>query len=84
MSSQRREVTEGQNNERKFSNMKNRNTQLTAVLFVVAFALVPIVQAAPSPDGGPTRPPANEAPRPDGGPVSVTVPHDARQRQALR
>jgi len=29
------------NNERKFSNMKNRNTQLTAVLFVVALALVP-------------------------------------------
>ena len=26
--------------------MKNRNTQLTAILFVLAFALVPIVQAA--------------------------------------
>ena len=48
--------------------MKNRNTQLTAVLFVLAFALAPIVQAAPSPDGGPIRPPANEAPHPDGGP----------------
>ena len=48
--------------------MKNRNTQLTAVLFVIAFALAPIVQAAPSPDGGPIRPPANEAPYPDGGP----------------
>ena len=69
MSSQRREVTEGQNNERKFSNMKNRNNQLTAILFVVALALAPIVQAGPRPDGGPTRPPANEAPRPDGGPV---------------
>jgi len=33
--------------------MKNRNTQLTAVLFVLAFALAPIVQAAPRPDGGP-------------------------------
>ena len=54
MSSQRREVTEGQNNERKFSNMKNRNIQLTAILFVVAFALAPIVQARPRPDGGPT------------------------------
>ena len=53
MSSQRREVTDGQNNEGKFSNMKNRNTQLTAVLFVVALALAPIVQAAPHPDGGP-------------------------------
>ncbi|HET6887548.1 MAG TPA: hypothetical protein VFH87_06455 [Candidatus Udaeobacter sp.] len=49
--------------------MKDRNTQLTAVLFVIAFALAPIVQAAPSPDGGPTRPPPNEAPRPDGGPT---------------
>ena len=62
MSSQRREVTEGQNNERKFSNMKNRNTQLTAILFVVAFALASIVQAGPRLDGGPIRPPANEAP----------------------
>ena len=73
MSSQRQEVTEGQNNERKFSNMKNRNTQLTAILFVIAFAFAPIVQAVPSPDGGPIRPPANEAPRPDGGPVSLAA-----------
>ena len=49
--------------------MKNRNTQLTAVLFVVALALAPIVQAGPRPDGGPTRPPPNEAPSPDGGPT---------------
>jgi hypothetical protein len=35
--------------------MKNRNTQLTAVLFVVALALAPIVQATPEPQGGPTR-----------------------------
>ena len=34
--------------------MKNRNTQLTAVLFVVALALAPIVQAASPPEGGPT------------------------------
>ena len=40
--------------------MKNRNTQLTAILFVLAFALAPIVQAAPRPDGGPTHPAANE------------------------
>ena len=33
--------------------MKNRNTQLTAVLFVVAFALAPVTKAAPSPEGGP-------------------------------
>ena len=48
--------------------MKNRNTQLTAILFVLAFALAGIVQAVPSPDGGPIRPPANLAPYPDGGP----------------
>ena len=53
--------------------MKNRNTQLTAILFVIAFAFAPIVQAVPSPDGGPIRPPANEAPRPDGGPVSLAA-----------
>ena len=81
MSSQRREVTEGQNNERKFSNMKNRNTQLTAILFVVALALAPIVQAVPSPDGGPIRPPANEAPRPDGGPVSAADPTSPQDEQ---
>jgi hypothetical protein len=40
--------------------MKNRNTQITAVLFVLAFALAPIGQAAPWPEGGPTRPPPNE------------------------
>jgi hypothetical protein len=96
MSSQRREITEGQNNERKFSNMKNRNTQLTAVLFVVALALAPIVQAAqqcgggpthllaneaPQPGGIPTRLPADEAPRPDGGPVSDTNPTSPQDEQ---
>jgi hypothetical protein len=80
MSSQRREVTEGQNNERKFSNMKNRNIQLTAILFVVAFALGPIVQAGPRLDGGPTRPPANDAPRLDGGPVSLRAAPTPRAR----
>ena len=53
--------------------MKNRNTQLTAVLFVVALALVPIVQATPRLDGGPTHPPANEAPYPDGGPDAAAA-----------
>jgi hypothetical protein len=51
--------------------MKNRKTQLTAVLFVVALALAPIIQAGPRPDGGPTHPVANDAPRPDGGPASL-------------
>jgi hypothetical protein len=81
MSSQRREVMKGQNNERKFSNMKNRNTQLTAVLFVVALALAPIVQAAQQPGGIPTRPPANEAPRPDGGPISAADPTSPQDEQ---
>jgi hypothetical protein len=53
--------------------MKNRNTQLTAILFVVAFALGPIVQAGPRPDGGPTPAPVNDAPRPDGGPFSFSA-----------
>ena len=42
---------EGQNNERKLSNMKNRNNQLAAVLFVVGLALAPIVQAVDAPQG---------------------------------
>ena len=33
--------------------MKNRNNQLTAILFVIAFALAPIVQCETVPDGGP-------------------------------
>jgi hypothetical protein len=37
--------------------MKNRNNQLTAILFVVALALALIIQASPRPDGGPIRPP---------------------------
>jgi hypothetical protein len=37
--------------------MKNRNNQLTAILFVVALALTPIAQAV-VPDGGPTHQPA--------------------------
>jgi len=76
--------------------MKNRNIQLTAVLFAVAFALAPIVQATPRLDGGPTHPPANEAPqpggiptslpanealRPDGGPVSAADPTSPQDEQ---
>jgi hypothetical protein len=56
------------NKERKFSNMKNRNIQLTAVLFLVALAFVPITQATPRPDGGPNHPPAMDVRTPDGGP----------------
>ncbi len=53
--------------------MKNRNTQLTAVLFVVALALAPIVQAAQQCGGGPTHLLANEAPYPDGGPDAAAA-----------
>jgi hypothetical protein len=49
--------------------MKNRKMQLTAMLFVVALGIAPIVQATPSPGGGPTRSAINEAPFPDGGPT---------------
>jgi len=52
--------------------MKNQNNKVTAVLFVVALALAPIVQAGPRLDGGPTRSPANDARRLDGGPGSVS------------
>jgi len=34
--------------------MKNQNNKLTAVLFVVALALTPMIQATPSPGGGPS------------------------------
>jgi len=79
--------------------MKNRNNQLTAILFVIAFALAPIVQAgprrdggptprppaneAPYPDGGPIRPPANEAPRPDGGPTSLANDRVSANSEAI-
>jgi len=53
--------------------MKNRNTLIRATLCALAIALVPVTDAAPRPDGGPIRPPANEAPRPDGGPVSLAT-----------
>src|SRR5262245_14109021 len=50
--------------------MKNRKTQITAVLFALAFAFAPIGQGAPSPEGGPTHRLANQAPTPEGGPTS--------------
>ena len=53
--------------------MKNQNPVFIAIVFALAFALAPIVQAGPKPDGGPTRPPPNEAPRPYGGPISFSA-----------
>jgi hypothetical protein len=51
--------------ERELSNMKNRNIQLKAMLFVVALAIAPIFQAAAQSDG-------TDATPPDQGPV-VTI-----------
>lgn len=46
--------------------MKNRNNKVTAVLFVVALALAPIIQATPEPVGTPAavRPPPTSLARP--------------------
>ena len=41
--------------------MKNRKTIFTATVLVLAFALAPIVQAGPRPDGGPTHVPTNDS-----------------------
>jgi hypothetical protein len=41
--------------------MKNRNTQLTAILFVLAFALAPVTKAAPGPIHLPPPAPRPEA-----------------------
>src|SRR5215469_9841578 len=54
--------------------MKNRNSQLTAVLFVTALAFAPIVQAAPHLEGGPVYLSANEAAQPGGGPADEARP----------
>src|SRR5215472_10271045 len=58
--------------------MKNRTNALIVTLAALALAFAPVVQAAPSPDGGPTRLPANdsvnaanEAPSLDGGPADL-------------
>ncbi len=55
--------------------MKNRNTEFTAILLVLAFALAPIVQARPGPSPGPTYPPANEHLTPDGENLPVITIH---------
>jgi hypothetical protein len=49
--------------------MKNPNTQLAIVLFVVSLVLAPLAGAKPHADGGPTYVVTNEAPRLDGGPT---------------
>jgi hypothetical protein len=57
--------------------MKNRKTQLTAILFV-ALALAPIIQASPAPGGGPTRNPGNSSTvRPPANSSTVRAPVNA-------
>jgi hypothetical protein len=54
--------------------MKNQNSKVTAVLFVVALALAPMVQAAPAPQGGPGSVSARNAPTPRPRPAAVARP----------
>ena len=54
--------------------MKNQNNKVTAVLFVVALALAPMVQAAIEPQGGPSVSSRN-APRARQRPAQTARPH---------
>jgi hypothetical protein len=54
--------------------MKNQNNKVTAVLFVVALALAPMVQAAIEPQGGPTVSNRN-APTARSRPAQLARPH---------
>src|SRR5262249_8248572 len=57
---------------RKINNMKNQNNKVTAVLFVVALALAPMVQAEQGFEGGPTS--IRNAPTARPRPASVARP----------
>jgi len=54
--------------------MKNRNNKVTAVLFVVALALAPMVQAKPEPQGGPGSVSSRNAPTARPRPAGVARP----------
>ena len=54
--------------------MKNQNNKVTAVLFVVALALAPMVQAAPRPQGGPGSVSSRNAPTARSRPAAVARP----------
>ena len=54
--------------------MKNQNNKVTAVLFVVALALAPMVQAAPEPQGGPGNVSSRNAPTARQRPAAVARP----------
>ena len=53
--------------------MKNQNIVLIAIAFALAFALMPVTQAAISPQGGPTTGAANEQPIPGGSPPAAAA-----------
>ena len=54
--------------------MKNQNNKVTAVLFVVALALAPMVQAEPEPQGGPGSVASRNAPTARPRPAAVARP----------
>ena len=54
--------------------MKNQNNKVTAVLFVVALALAPMVQANPHPQGGPGSVSSRNAPTARPRPAGVARP----------
>ena len=59
--------------------MKNQNIVFVAIAFALAFALAPVTNAAPSPQGGPTYPPPNErvSDSPEGENLPVVTIHSA-------
>ena len=74
--------------------MKNQNNKVTAVLFVVALALAPMVQANPYPQGGPGSVSSRNAPtarprpasvaRPDRTPVNLAAEDSAGEDSAAK
>ena len=59
--------------------MKNQNIVFIAIAFALAFALAPVTNAAPSPQGGPTYPPPNHrvSDSPEGENLPVVTIHSA-------
>ena len=55
--------------------MKNRNSVFPAILFALAFALAPIVQAKPQPDGGPSYVLPNNGPADAASSEDVKLPY---------
>jgi len=59
--------------------MKNQNIVFIAIAFALAFALAPVTNAVPSPQGGPTYPPPNQrvSDSPEGENLPVVTIHSA-------